>query len=75
LRWATAAENSQDAIDHGAVVHGERHPMAKLSETDAETILSMKSKKRPAEIARLFGIHPATVRSIIRGAAWKHLRR
>lgn len=32
LRWGTPQENSDDAVAHGAIAQGERHPKAKLTD-------------------------------------------
>ncbi len=75
LRWDTHQENVADSIRHGTFPVGSRNGRAKLIESDIALILRQASEGIPIkQIARNFGIDPATVRPIIRGDAWKHAR-
>ena len=74
LRWATQLENMRDAIAHDTWSRGERHGIAVL--TDEQVIDIRESYALGASmggLARHYGVHRITVRSIIRGEHWKHL--
>jgi len=74
LRWGTAAENGRDRVRHGTSAKGSKHPFAILSEADVLFIV----KKRKAgftqkSLAEKFGVNPATISDINRGATWSHI--
>lgn len=71
LRWGTPKENAEDRIAHGNSGKGEKHPRAKLSETEAQYI--RWSKEAPKELAVRFNITPDHVSAIRAGKTWKHL--
>lgn len=74
LRWATRKENAADRRKHGRDTIGERHGMARLTETDVRRIFALASAHVDQRlIAKCFGIHQAQVHRIYSGKSWKHL--
>jgi hypothetical protein len=73
LAWGTPAENYQDARRHKTAPIGMRNGGAKLTETQALEILSLRGTMTSIEIAALFGVSPTCIRTIWRGEKWKHL--
>lgn len=74
LRWATQAENVQDAIMHGAKPLGERVHTAKLSNEQAIQIVKRLSMgERGSVLAREFGVTHGVITGIKNGRSWKHL--
>jgi hypothetical protein len=71
LRWATPVENNRDKIEHGTLLHGARHPNAKLDDETVETIRRLSGSQRA--IARQFNISQSVVSEIRSGKAWRHL--
>jgi len=74
LRWATQKENAEDAIRHGVVPHGERHPHSKLTAKQALEIrrraLTGENQRR---LADEFGVCNQTVNNIKFGRIWTSL--
>lgn len=76
LRWATAAENYADAIEHGTVKWGERHPNAKLTcEQVREARRRLSAGETTASIARRLNVNRETIGDIKRGKSWSWLNR
>ena len=79
LRWATHAENIEDRRRHGTIhapqMHGDCHPMAKLSSQNVAEIRQVYSGARGqlTELASRFGVHPTTVRRAVTGLMWSHV--
>lgn len=79
LYVGTHTDNMRDKAQRGRsrnVPTGKAHkrPMAKLSETDARAIkVALMERRSQREIARLFGVHFATVSDISTGKTWKHI--
>lgn len=76
LRWATRAENAQDAIAHGTWVHGETHPFAVLTDAQALEVFGLRfDRKRGAlkAAAERYGVSPATISDIWAGRTWAWL--
>lgn len=69
LRWATPVENSADDLVNGVRPMGEAHPLAKITEADAELIRS-EASALIARFAEQFGITRGQVRNIMSGKAW-----
>lgn len=68
LRCATLKENEQDKIKHGTSQHGENNPSAKLTNAQAEEIISLrKSGEKLKAIAEKYGIRESTVSRICNG--------
>lgn len=71
LVWGTPKENTADMLRHGTVSHGERHPIARLTNEQARAIRC--SKERGRDLARAYGVDPALVSMIRSGKVWKHV--
>lgn len=65
LRWATARENSIDAVIHGT------NPRVHLTPEQALAIYN--SPKTPTELGAEFGITPSAAGAIKRGRVWGHV--
>ncbi len=81
LRWSTSLDNHADRKRHGTGPIGEKNPTAKLTEIDVRRIRELRemvrmreTKLKVVDIARMYGIHPATVSNIVSGKAWGHIR-
>lgn len=46
VRWATAAENEQDKLDHGTTTRGERHGQSRLTEDQVLEIRNASGSQR-----------------------------
>jgi hypothetical protein len=75
LFLGTQKDNMLDAFLKGRPIvsaPGAANRHAKLSE---EEVLEIReSQRRDADLARLFGVHRATVRAARTGATWRHVR-
>lgn len=55
---------------------GENHPRSTLTESDVWEIIKLQSESFSIEsISQKFGVSKNTVRSILAGKTWKHLKR
>jgi hypothetical protein len=70
LTWKTRPENEADKLVHGTHNRGERHPLSKLSETDARQILALKGTVSQSRLAAEYGVTRETVGAIHRGERW-----
>jgi hypothetical protein len=68
LRWDTRAGNFADKRQHDTHNQGERHPMAKLAESQVLAIYSDQRSER--KIAADYGVSRATVGRIKRRESW-----
>jgi len=69
LRWATPKENNGDKAAHGTQRRGQTAPNAKISDAAVADIRSHKAAGvRAVDLAREYGVHAETIRSIARGA-------
>ena len=91
LRWATRKENMQDCIKHGTQINGARHFTAtnpeKIARGDkhghavltTKQVLAIIRAKRThgsgRELAKKYGVSPATICVIRSGKTWRHLER
>lgn len=73
LRWATCAENQAEKIQHGHSVRGERHPNAKLTDSDVREIRALKGMMTAAEIGERFGVNKFVVGRVLRRQSWAWL--
>lgn len=74
LSVGSAADNSRDMVDRGRSLKGEGHPRARLTETLVREIFAKaKSGQVMTGIAKDYGVHEATVRSIVTGRRWAHV--
>ena len=69
LRWATPADNTADKNRHGAMLRGEAHPRAKLTESQVKN--SRSSHRSCSALARYMGVHPSVIKNIRSGKIWK----
>lgn len=74
LRWATHLENCQRRTEHGTQLIGERHNLAKLTNTDVRAILTApRNYGSGAALARRYGVSPALICIIRKRKVWRHL--
>lgn len=78
LEWMTAKENTRHSIKTNLRApkeqSGEKNKMAKLSEQDVLSIISMLPFKTDSEIAKEFGIvSRGSINNIRNKKTWKHL--
>lgn len=74
LYWATRSKNASDRIEHGTANRGQRNGQAKLTESQAREILSLKDGGLlHKEVAAEFGISRELVGRIWRRQIWEWL--
>jgi hypothetical protein len=74
LAWRTPKDNSQDAVRHGTMPHGEICPGHRLTESQVDEILRRHAAgEYQKDLAREFGVSSITVMDIVAGTTWKHL--
>lgn len=74
LRWATAAENMADSIEHGTFVEGEKSPHAKIKELDVHMIRVLTASGfTHRDIAERFGLSAGQVGKIALRQKWPRL--
>ena len=76
LRWSTSGENKRYATELGLVPAGEKHGMSKLTN---EQVTLIREKYIPYDkdfgtraLAKQFGLHERTIRSIVHGRAYQN---
>jgi hypothetical protein len=75
LTYGTAKENAEDRVRCGAHTIGETHGRAKLTVDNVRDIRHMYECAIPiAEIAREFNRGESTIRDIVKGKHWKHVK-
>jgi hypothetical protein len=74
LEWVTQSENQIHAIDNNLQPVGEKHYKSVLKERDIINIRNLQGLKTLTEIAYDFNVGKATVRDILRGKTWKHVK-
>lgn len=81
LFLGTLSDNTQDMIRKGRHVftmhperhpHGEKHPLAKLTCSEARQIADLRGLMSAREIAAAYGVSQGSVTSIFAGRSWKH---
>jgi hypothetical protein len=78
LAWGTSRENSDDAVLHGRMPRGEQHWSAKLSEADVREIRCLRAGDPKQwtyqRLADQFGVCYLTMKQIVRGIRWRHVK-
>lgn len=68
LRWATAAENAADKVNHGTDTRGDRHPGVRLTDADAMEVRRRRLAGAPVgELAREYGVSSTTISLVASG--------
>ena len=76
LKWVSHTENMSHKFIHGTDHRGSKHPKSKLTEDQAQAIISrLASGESCADIAPDFGVSKWAVESILKGRNWRHLQR
>ena len=67
-------DNSQDMVDHGRSLVGQRNPAARLNDEQVRQVWRLHAfgMSAPA-IGRSTGIAPRTILNILEGITWKHV--
>jgi hypothetical protein len=78
LEWVNNSENVKHAFDTGLkkpnIVHGSRHGMSKLNESQVLEIRQMNQEGQTStSIAKNFGLSLGTVSGIVLRRNWKHI--
>lgn len=73
LSWKRPIQNHADKVEHGTLVRGEKHKMAKLTEDQARQVLSLKGIEPQSLTAKRFGVCRQTISKIQSGETWKVL--
>lgn len=68
----SAWDNSQDMIQSGRSLIGERQPRSKLTESQVELIL--KDPRKQGKIAKEYGVSRSHISNIKSGKGWKHAK-
>jgi hypothetical protein len=64
LRWGSRADNMEDAARKGRMIHGERHPRAKLSSDAVSEIRLARGRVPQLELSLRYGVSTAQVSRI-----------
>jgi hypothetical protein len=77
LEFGTYSQNNGlDRKRDGTLLRGEKHPLAKLTETDVRSIRRLLKAGWPQkDIAKIFGVTRYAITDIKRGKSWSHLDR
>lgn len=73
LSWKTREGNMADAIESGTTLRGERHPSAKITESEAREILRLKGHCSQIELAERFDVSRSLIGAIQARKRWKWL--
>lgn len=73
MKWATRQENVDDSRRHGTIALGERCGTSKLTEANVREIRLLLGTMLQKDIAKLFGISPGTLSSLVHGNTWEWL--
>lgn len=69
----TSKDNAQDAKSKKRHLHGQRHPLAKLTDDVVREILMQKGTKPLIQLAKKYGVDAALIGRIMRGQSWMHI--
>lgn len=64
LAYKTPKENAADRFLHGTVLSGERHPGARLSDTQAAEIRQLRNQVSQKELAARYGVSAGHINNI-----------
>lgn len=73
LEPGTMAENAADGIRLGETLRGQSNGRSKMTEAQARYILANPDNLTGAQLARKFGVSPATISLVRSGHRWAHL--
>lgn len=75
LAWGTHKQNAEDMVAHGTSTTGERNAMAKLTARRAQLIriLYKHTGLFMHELAKAFGVAPATICRVVNRVSWRHV--
>ncbi len=74
LRWDTHTENAEDARQHGTMIVGEMHVLAKLTDERVREARRLHAiGTRSADLAARYGVSQRTLLKAIRGDTWRHV--
>lgn len=74
LAWGTHKDNSADSIRNGCTRRGERVPWAKMTDSDARRIWTLRAEgKSIRDVARIVQITENMVRSVLHGSRWRSI--
>lgn len=73
LCWGSRRENAADKLVHGTATRGERHGLARLTETDIRAIRASTDRSRGwmTRLATEYGVSQTHISRIIKGRAWQ----
>lgn len=76
LVWGTYSENEGDKRRHGTAAIGSKQGHAKLTEDIVRLIRFVipRGLWTAKQAAEALGMHPASIRKIVRGVGWKHVK-
>jgi hypothetical protein len=77
LEWRTDSQNMKHAYRIGLIpiLQGSKHGMSKLTEKQVIEIRDKFTNENviPKNIAKVYGVTPTTIMSIINRITWKHI--
>jgi hypothetical protein len=74
LEWIESRKNTEHAVEIGLMdFKGEKHPHAKLTESDVLKIRSLYPQYKQKVIASMFGVCRRQVGDIINRKNWSHI--
>jgi hypothetical protein len=73
VSWKTPKDNINDKREHGTLLLGSRHPMAKLSEAQVKEIKAKAAEVSRKDLAAMYGVKLPTINDIMRGTTWRHV--
>lgn len=73
LEPGTMADNAQDGVRLGEILRGSRNGRSKITEDDARYIIENPDNLTGRQLARKFGVSPATISLTRSGHRWAHV--
>lgn len=74
LRWDTRSNNHADKTLHNTATQGERHPQAKLSESDVLEIRRLVAGGCvQRSLCAKYGVSPMSISRAVNGQSWSHI--